>query len=72
VAFGRPIGAYQAVKHRAAETLVDVENAKSITYYAAWAVDEQVGEAPLAASMAKAYVSLGRSSGESSLRCRQA
>ena len=57
VAFGRPIGAYQAVKHRAAEMLVDVENAKSITYYAAWAVDEQVAEAPLAASMAKAYVS---------------
>ncbi len=57
VAFGKPIGAYQAVKHKAADMLVDVENAKSITYYAAWAVDEQVAEAPLAASMAKAYVS---------------
>ena len=57
IAFGKPIGAYQGVKHRAADMLVDVENAKSITYYAAWAVDEQVAEAPLAASMAKAYVS---------------
>ncbi|PYM12424.1 MAG: acyl-CoA dehydrogenase [Candidatus Rokuibacteriota bacterium] len=57
VAFGRPIGAYQGVKHKAADMLVDVENAKSLTYYAAWAVDENVPDAPLAASMAKAYVS---------------
>jgi alkylation response protein AidB-like acyl-CoA dehydrogenase len=57
MAFGRPIGAYQAVKHRAADMLVDVENAKSLTYYAAWAVDENVPEAPLAVAMAKAYAS---------------
>src|SRR6266498_3855829 len=57
VAFGKPIGAYQGVKHRAADMLVDVENAKSLTYYAAWAVDENVAEAALAALMAKAYVS---------------
>ncbi len=56
-AFGRPIGAYQGVKHRAADMLVDVENSKSITYYAAWAMDEGVDEAPLAVSMAKAHVS---------------
>jgi alkylation response protein AidB-like acyl-CoA dehydrogenase len=56
-AFGRPIGSYQGVKHRAADMLVDVENSKSITYYAAWALDEGVAEAPLAVSMAKAYVS---------------
>jgi alkylation response protein AidB-like acyl-CoA dehydrogenase len=57
VAFGKPIGAYQGVKHRAADMLVDVENAKSITYYAAWAVDEGAPEATLAVSMAKACVS---------------
>jgi alkylation response protein AidB-like acyl-CoA dehydrogenase len=57
VAFGRPIGSYQGVKHKAADMLVDVENAKSLTYYAAWAVDENVPEAALAASMAKAYCS---------------
>ncbi|HEU5320316.1 MAG TPA: acyl-CoA dehydrogenase, partial [Methylomirabilota bacterium] len=57
IAFGKPIGAYQGVKHRAADMLVDIENAKSLTYYAAWAVDENVPEASLAASMAKAYVS---------------
>jgi alkylation response protein AidB-like acyl-CoA dehydrogenase len=56
-AFGRPIGSYQGVKHRAADMLVDVENSKSITYYAAWALDEGAAEAPLAVSMAKAYVS---------------
>jgi alkylation response protein AidB-like acyl-CoA dehydrogenase len=57
IAFGKPIGSYQGVKHRAADMLVDVENAKSLTYYAAWAVDENVPEAALACSMAKAYAS---------------
>jgi alkylation response protein AidB-like acyl-CoA dehydrogenase len=57
VAFGKPIGSYQGVKHRAADMLVDVENAKSLTYYAAWTMDEHSTEAPLAASMAKAYTS---------------
>jgi len=57
VAFGRPIGAYQAVKHTCADMLVAVENAKSITYYAAWAQDQEAPDASLAASMAKAYVS---------------
>jgi alkylation response protein AidB-like acyl-CoA dehydrogenase len=56
-AFGKPIGSYQGVKHRAADMLVDVENSKSITYYAAWAMDENAAEGPLAVSMAKAYVS---------------
>ena len=57
VAFGRPIGSYQAVKHRCADMLVAVENAKSITYYAAWAADQDAPDATLAASMAKAFVS---------------
>jgi alkylation response protein AidB-like acyl-CoA dehydrogenase len=57
IAFGKPIGSYQGVKHKAADMLVEIENAKSLTYYAAWAMDENVPEAPLAASMAKAYVS---------------
>ena len=57
IAFGKPIGSYQGVKHRAADMLVEIENAKSLTYYAAWAVDERVPEAALVASMAKAYVS---------------
>jgi alkylation response protein AidB-like acyl-CoA dehydrogenase len=55
--FGRPIGAYQAVSHKCADMLVQVESAKSLTYYAAWAVDNDADDAPLAASMAKAYAS---------------
>jgi alkylation response protein AidB-like acyl-CoA dehydrogenase len=54
VAFGKPIGSYQGVKHQAADMLVALENAKSLTYYAAWAVDQGLEEAPLAVSMAKA------------------
>ncbi len=57
IAFGKPIGSYQGVKHQAADMLVAIENAKSLTYYAAWAMDEALSEAPLAVSMAKAAAS---------------
>ncbi len=57
VAFGKPIGSYQGVKHKCADMLVDIENAKSLTYYAAWAVDEGDPEAVMAVSMAKAAAS---------------
>jgi alkylation response protein AidB-like acyl-CoA dehydrogenase len=57
VAFGKPIGSYQGVKHQAADMLVALENAKSLTYYAAWAVDQGLDEASLAVSMAKAAAS---------------
>ncbi len=57
VQFGRPIGSFQAIKHKCAEMMLQVESAKSAAYYAAWAVDEDVPEAPLAVSMAKAYCS---------------
>ena len=52
--FGRPIGAYQAVSHRLAEMLWDVEEARSLVYYAAWVADAEPESLPLAASMAKA------------------
>ena len=55
--FGRPIGAYQAVSHRCAQMLLEVEGARSATYYAAWAGDHEPETLPLAASMAKAYAS---------------
>jgi len=57
VAFGKPIGSYQGVKHQAADMLVALENAKSLTYYAAWAVDQGEDEAALAVAMAKAAAS---------------
>lgn len=57
VQFGRPIGSFQAVKHRCADMLVDVEMARSAMYYAAWASSEEESELPLASSVAKAYCS---------------
>jgi alkylation response protein AidB-like acyl-CoA dehydrogenase len=53
--FGRPIGAYQAVAHRCAQMLLEVEGARSLTYGAAWALDHDHATALRAASMAKAY-----------------
>ena len=55
--FGQPIGSFQAIRHRCAEMLLEVENAHSATYYAAWALDANAEDAALAASVAKAYVS---------------
>ncbi len=55
--FGRPIGAYQAVSHRCAQMLLEVEGARSASYYAAWVADHEPETLPLAASMAKAYAS---------------
>jgi alkylation response protein AidB-like acyl-CoA dehydrogenase len=57
IAFCKPIGSYQGVKHQAADMLVALENAKSLTYYAAWAFDQGLDEVPLAVSMAKAAAS---------------
>jgi alkylation response protein AidB-like acyl-CoA dehydrogenase len=55
--FDRPIGAYQAVSHRCASMLYEVEEARSLTYYAAWCADDEPESLPLAGSMAKARAS---------------
>jgi alkylation response protein AidB-like acyl-CoA dehydrogenase len=55
--FDRPIGAYQAVSHRCAGMLYEVEEARSLTYYAAWCADDEPESLPLASSMAKARAS---------------
>ncbi len=57
VQFGKPIGSFQAVKHKCVDMMVQVENARSLTYYAAWTVDENAPEARQAVPMAKAYCS---------------
>ncbi|HUE39437.1 MAG TPA: acyl-CoA dehydrogenase, partial [Candidatus Binatia bacterium] len=57
VQFDRPIGSFQAIQHKCANMLLLVESSKSATYYAAWAVANDVPEAPLAAAMAKSYTS---------------
>jgi alkylation response protein AidB-like acyl-CoA dehydrogenase len=53
--FGKPIGSFQAIKHRCADMAVAVEAGRSAAYYAFWAVSEGDADAPRAASMAKAY-----------------
>ncbi|HEU0167690.1 MAG TPA: acyl-CoA dehydrogenase, partial [Chloroflexota bacterium] len=55
--FSQPIGMFQAVKHKCADRLVDVEESHSATYYAAWALSAEAAGAELAASVAKAFVS---------------
>jgi len=55
--FGHAIGSFQAIKHRLADALVDVEAMRSSTYYAAWCLASGDPEASLGASMAKAWCS---------------
>jgi alkylation response protein AidB-like acyl-CoA dehydrogenase len=55
--FGRPIGAFQAVKHRCANMLVELECARSAARYALWAAVDAPEELPVAASLAQAYCS---------------
>ena len=50
--FGRTIGSFQAVKHRCADMLVEVEHARSAAYHAAWAADAGTDEPRLAADLA--------------------
>jgi alkylation response protein AidB-like acyl-CoA dehydrogenase len=51
--FGRAIGSYQAVKHSLTEVLRQLENGRSLLYYAGWSRHGAPGEFPLAASAAR-------------------
>ncbi len=59
VQFGRPIGSFQAIKHKCAQMLLEVEAAKAVVEYAAevWAPDAPQDERGLAASTARAHCS---------------
>ncbi len=57
IQFGRPIGSFQAIKHKCADMLLEVESAKSAAYYAAWCASEDNDELPAMASLAKSYCS---------------
>jgi acyl-CoA dehydrogenase len=53
-AFGRPIASFQAIKHRLADLYVEIELARSNTYYGAWALSNESDELPRAACGARA------------------
>ena len=57
VQFGRPIGSFQAIKHKCADMLLEVESAKSAAYYASWCAAEMNDELGQVASLAKSYCS---------------
>jgi 3-oxochol-4-en-24-oyl-CoA dehydrogenase len=56
IQFGRPIGSFQAVKHRCADMLVDVELSRSLVYGALHAVDEDASAAALEAAIVRGFV----------------
>jgi alkylation response protein AidB-like acyl-CoA dehydrogenase len=53
--FGRPIGSFQAIKHKCASMLVELESSRSAAYYALWAVSADNHEVPKLASLTKAF-----------------
>lgn len=55
IQFGRPIGSFQAYKHRLADMMIEIEQARSAVYWAACAVDEGAEEAALAVHAAKSF-----------------
>ncbi|MBS0254949.1 MAG: acyl-CoA/acyl-ACP dehydrogenase [Proteobacteria bacterium] len=55
VQFGRPIGSFQAYKHRLADMMIEIEQARSAVYWAACALDEGSDEAALALHAAKCF-----------------
>ena len=57
IQFGRPIGSFQAIQHKAADMITDVDGARFITYKAAWSVAEEQPDADLDVHMAKAWCS---------------
>ena len=52
-AFGRPIGSFQAIKHKLANVYIATELARSNAYYGAWAISTNATELPLAAATAR-------------------
>lgn len=57
VQFGRPIGSFQALKHRMADMLVDVETSRTVSWAAAWSAARHAPDLAEKAALAKAWCS---------------
>jgi alkylation response protein AidB-like acyl-CoA dehydrogenase len=57
VQFGRPIGSFQAIQHKLADAVIDVDGSRFISYKAAWSLQEGEPDADMMISMAKAWTS---------------
>jgi alkylation response protein AidB-like acyl-CoA dehydrogenase len=57
IQFGRPIGSFQAIQHKAADMVTDVDGSRFIMYKAAWSVAENEPDAEQNVHMAKAWIS---------------
>jgi alkylation response protein AidB-like acyl-CoA dehydrogenase len=55
--FGRPIGSFQAIKHRCADMLVDLESARSVVYHGLWTAVHEPGGLAVSAALAGAVAS---------------
>lgn len=68
--FGKPVGAYQLVQAMCADMFVATESARSATYFAAYALQQNLPEALTAVSVAKSYVSdAARQTGNNAIQC---
>jgi alkylation response protein AidB-like acyl-CoA dehydrogenase len=57
VQFGRAIGSFQAIKHRCADMLIDVESARSVVYHGLWTAVHHPAELPASAALARSVAS---------------
>ena len=57
VQFGRPIGSFQAIQHKCADMVTDVDGSRFIMYKAAWSVNTDQDDRQMAVNMAKAWTS---------------
>ncbi|ARD47059.1 acyl-CoA dehydrogenase family protein [Sporosarcina sp. P33] len=56
VQFGQPIGRFQAVKHKIVDMKLKLENARSLSFYAAWALEEKSDDLVESISLARAFI----------------
>ena len=57
VQFGRPIGSFQAIQHKCADMVTDVDGSRFIMYKAAWSMNTDQEDRQMAVNMAKAWTS---------------